>query len=390
MDRYDFNLGSRESGPLNTIAVPLYLSIALDECHVPIVNEGDAVFAGTCVATSSKREIGFLHSPVAGTVDSVSDKTVRIIPTGNETAPKATPPEHPEAMRGWLGEMGLNTGFIRQRGTLIINAVPREPGQGVLTTLMQEHRTILETGLECLKSMVHPSRIILAAAKGTRVIAFSECSVTFVPARHPWGMPPMVIKAVTGEESLAHLPPDSACIVNLEELYAMGRIINSGQPLTHAICQMKDKTVMLPLGTPAEHILSLMHRSASAGDRVIFGGPLTGKAVLNLKQGSDKTSTSVHIIPKSTYPPTSDAACIGCGECSRRCPSRIRPDLVSRAAEFKLYERCEQYGIFACIECGICGFHCPVRRPLLQYIRHAKREIILLEGGCEIQEAPAS
>ena len=40
------------------------------------------------------------------------------------------------------------------------------------------------------------------------------------------------------------------------------------------------------------------------------------------------------------------------------------------------YEKTERYKALDCIECGSCSFICPARRPLLQSIRNAKREII--------------
>ena len=39
------------------------------------------------------------------------------------------------------------------------------------------------------------------------------------------------------------------------------------------------------------------------------------------------------------------------------------------------FDRAEEFNAMDCIECGSCSFICPARRPLVQTIRTAKREI---------------
>jgi electron transport complex protein RnfC len=388
MYRHDFRLGTLEAGPLGTIGVPHQLRIVL-ECHEPLVNQGDEVAADQRIARSTRSGVGDMHSAYAGKIISVHDESITLETGGKEVSERIHPPDDDSALRDWLATMGMNTAHIYPSRLLIINNVPREPGHDTVFPLMNDQRKALENGLDIIKKVVRPAKTVLAAAKGTRVLAFADSTVHFVPARHPYGMAPMVLLSVTGEETVPGGRPSSACIVSLEDLYIVGRMAESGRPFTHTVCQMGNRTVMVPVGTPAEHLLAEGQTKASEGDRVVFGGLLTGTAVSRLEQGTDKNTSAVHVIPEDLFPPTRDASCVGCGECSRRCPSRIRPDLVSRASEFKLYERCEAYGVFSCIECGICGYFCPVRRPLLQYIRHAKHEINLQKGQCEILEAPA-
>lgn len=388
MYRHDFRLGTLEAGPLGTISAPSLLRIAL-ECHEPLVRQGDEVLADQRIARSTRSGVGDMHTSHAGRVSAVHDDLITVETGGEGVSERAHPPAEQAELTGWLARMGMNTAHIYPSRLLIINNVPREPGHDTVFPLMNDQRKALELGLEIIKSVVTPAKTVLAAAKGTRVLAFPDSTVHFVPARHPYGMAPMVLRSVTGEETPPAGRPASACIVSLEDLYIVGRMAESGRPYTHTVCQMGNRTVMVPVGTPADHLLAEGKTRAAEGDRVIFGGLLTGASVSRLEQGTDKATSAVHVIPAGLFPPTRDASCVGCGECSRRCPSRIRPDLVSRASEFKLYERCEAYGVFSCIECGICGYFCPVRRPLLQYIRHAKHEINLQKGQCEILEAPA-
>ena len=86
-----------------------------------------------------------------------------------------------------------------------------------------------------------------------------------------------------------------------------------------------------------------------------------------------------------------DNPCINCGECALHCPARVLPGMISRAAEFSFFDRARGYGLDSCFECGICGYHCPGRRPLLQYIRLAKKELAakdLSKKNPEKAEAP--
>jgi len=61
------------------------------------------------------------------------------------------------------------------------------------------------------------------------------------------------------------------------------------------------------------------------------------------------------------------------------CPARLKPSNLSRYAEFALHERCRAEHIESCLECGLCGYVCIARRPVLQYIRLAKRKLAEME-----------
>ena len=39
------------------------------------------------------------------------------------------------------------------------------------------------------------------------------------------------------------------------------------------------------------------------------------------------------------------------------------------------YDEIEKLGVMNCIECGVCSYTCPAKRPLVQSMRLAKKEI---------------
>jgi electron transport complex protein RnfC len=49
--------------------------------------------------------------------------------------------------------------------------------------------------------------------------------------------------------------------------------------------------------------------------------------------------------------------------------------MLSRYAEFALFEETRPRHIAACVECGLCTYVCPANRPVLQYIRLAKHKL---------------
>ena len=91
--------------------------------------------------------------------------------------------------------------------------------------------------------------------------------------------------------------------------------------------------------------------------------PITNDTDALFIQGSDE------IIEFSNTP------CLNCGKCVKACPYNLQVNLLSRYSEFSLFEKCEELDIDFCIECGLCAYVCSARRPLVQFIQFARKEI---------------
>ncbi|MBQ4125129.1 MAG: electron transporter RnfC, partial [Desulfovibrio sp.] len=112
------------------------------------------------------------------------------------------------------------------------------------------------------------------------------------------------------------------------------------------------------------------------GDTVVRGGPLRGESLDKLDRSITKGASGLFIVESGTIPPMEGhSPCVACGSCSAICPARLRPDMLSRYAEFGLHDRCYDEYITSCLECGLCGYVCIARRPVLQYIRLAKEKL---------------
>ena len=378
MSNFNFSLQSGETGPLLTASRPDRLRLPMGGM-TPVLAVGDQVLCGTKVAVANDPDRGDLHAPMAGTIREVEPLSMLIEVDGQgKTEPTAPCAEGGDILRCWLKSMGVNVGALYKAPTLIVNAVPPEPGISVYEPLLRDYRKTLELGLETVQKVVEPTKMFLVAAKGNRVNAFANCTVVHVPPVYPNGLDPLVYKAVLGQEILPGSHPENATILSVKDLYFIGRVMETGRPLTETAMTIGTENQLVRIGTPVGFLARKAGAHPQPCDRVILGGALRGQAAVNLEQGVDKKAYGLLVLRKDASLEPSDNFCLGCGTCERHCPARIMPGMISRCAEFKQFTRAEKFHIHSCIECGLCGYWCTAQRPLLQYIRLAKYELALL------------
>lgn len=66
-------------------------------------------------------------------------------------------------------------------------------------------------------------------------------------------------------------------------------------------------------------------------------------------------------------------ACIRCGACVDACPMGLEPYLLSTFGRLRRWDDARANDVADCLECGACSYSCPSNRPLLEYIRIAKK-----------------
>lgn len=385
MPNADFQLTLEPNGPLQDGPQPSRVSFPLER-YEPAVATGDEVTKGSLIARAKIAGAGALHSPIAGTVTEIrglSEFSLVIEAGENEVAgpePRDLSQKSPADLRVELAELGIDIRPLKSARTLIVNAMPPEPGITVYGQLLRDYRSDVAHGLETAKRITTPAHVILAGAD-VDVSALGNCTVKHLKPVYPNGLDPMIGKAVTGSESLADV-----ATVSILELYLIGRTMETGLPCTETLLTVGNTNMLAAIGTPVGDLLSQAGIQPKERDRIIIGGPLRGKAAFELGEGIMKDSLAVFPVPHGMYPPTADNPCLNCGECTLNCPARIMPNLISRAAEFSFFDRARGYGVDHCFECGICGYHCPGRRPLLQYIRLAKKELIELDAKRALKE----
>lgn len=385
MTTYNFSLLTGETGPLvrgsdsDKLQIPAHT-------HTALFKKGDEVLAGTKIATADRPGDGDLHAPLAGIIQSVNPDAILMNVTGEERIEPEKAPSDGVGLKEWLRELGINVSAFGHAPTLIINAVPPEPGISIYEPLLRDYRQVVEMGLEALQRIVTPAKMYLVAAKGNQTNAFPNCTVLHVKPTYPNGIDQLVIKAVTGKEVILGAKPEDCVIVSVRDLFTIGRVMETGRPATETVLTLGNQNHLIKIGTPIGFIVQEAGATVHPGDKVVLGGMMRGVAALNLQQGIDKQSTGLHIMRSNEGLKPTDNFCLGCGECETHCPARIMPGMISRCAEFKHFDRAEDFHIHSCMECGICGYWCKAQRPLLQYIRLAKYELAVLRTSTNTLE----
>lgn len=374
------------------VRLPLNGQVALKH-----IKKRSRVAKGTPLSENSNPERGDLHAPFDAIVKEVTSTFIEMeyspLPLAS-SQPKAA--EQPAAEDGkpavknaetlpepvlpiplngletkelhaTLKCLGISTeNFTKPCEIFIINGLNPEPGMLYTQELLAGHMPVLEAGFNLLRRLITPQRFVLALPEGSNASLEGAASFHVKPV-YPISLRKPLIRAITGKEKEEHVG-----FVRLHELFKLGLVAESGLPLTRTIITVLGKNYIAPLGTTLETFFELAGVPYEEGDSVVMGGAMRGQAMSSLHRGIGKSDEAVQLFKKNSMPKLEDNPCIGCGACVDACPVRLRPNMLSRYAEFRQYEGCRKEHLEICIECGMCGYVCPACRPMQQYFRMAK------------------
>lgn len=372
MLKIHYSLKSDLQGGITEIPAPTELSVQVRNLVLKTAKRKKVV-RGQIIAEHPSKFGGAYHAGASGTVGVVDYHHLTIKCDGKDEAVEpvdvgALAPGK-ELLRG-LQELGIDVAvFSSPVETLVINGLNPEPGVSVAEQLLADEKPTLEAGLQLACSLVSAKHVVLAVADKNEYELAGATSKT-VKAKYPHSIDALVAKSITGKEFSS-----SARVLSVMDLYALGFVAKTGLPLTETVMTIGGRNYRVPLGTTIRHILQSLEMNVSTGDIVVLGGPFRGEAIYSLDEGVKKGDYALFDISSSAFPAVEDAPCINCGECVLNCPARILPNLISRYAEFEMFEMAEKHGLNSCFECGLCAFSCTARRPLLQYIRFAKTQL---------------
>ena len=202
--------------------------------------------------------------------------------------------------------------------------------------------------------------------------------------KYPQGGERQLIYATTGRAiNSKMLPADAACIVdNVETLVAINRAVKEGKPVMDRIFTVTGDAVANPgnfeycIGMSYAEILEEAGGFKENPEKMISGGPMMGFAVFSLEIPTTKTSSSLLCLKKDDVSASEVTACINCGRCVSVCPEQIVPSRLAKMSQFHDSESFEKWNGMECIECGSCSYICPAKRPLAQYIKTMKKQIL--------------
>jgi electron transport complex protein RnfC len=180
--------------------------------------------------------------------------------------------------------------------------------------------------------------------------------------------------------------------IRAEAVAAIATAFSSGRVPVEKTVTVLDKNgartlVSARIGTPIGRILETLGITLNDRDRIIIGGPMTGRAAYSVDHPVEPDTDAIFVQDRGDIVLTSDYPCINCGECVRICPANIQVPMLERFLEAGQYqEGADLYDLYSCVECGLCSFVCPSRIPILQYIKLAKYELERATAAEEVNE----
>ena len=386
------------TGSLQDVPAPSAVRIPIQKKHKAAVKKKQIVGRGQVIAenpSKSAYNLGFVHASIDGMVEDILPDAIVIgpmpAPKEGEEAPVAARPEPCAELDGLAGEdlcrklleLGVDTSGFHATRTLIINGLNPEPGVIVSEQLVKDAQDTLKAGLQLLERALKPGTVKLVVASGKQ-ISLHGCTTVNASDAYPATIDPLVVFAATGAER-----PDNVDIISIADLYRIGRVAETRLPVTEAVVSVAGKVFRVPAGTPVQALLDAAGAPHGTDNKIALGGPMRGQAIFDLAAGIPKTCTAVTLVPEGLCPQVQPNPCINCGECVLVCPARIQPGMLSRYAEFNMFDSARSQHVAACLECGMCTFVCPANRPVMQYLLLAKGQLAAQDemvSTCRLQD----
>ena len=413
--------------PLPTQAV-FPLSQHIGAPAKPVVGKGDRVKVGTLLAEAGGFVSAPIYSSVSGTVvkiDTIVDATgyrkpaIFIKVEGDEweegidrSDQLETLDAHPELTPEEIVERAKQAGITGMGGAgfpthvklcppptakaecVIINAVECEPYITSDYRLMMEHADEIVVGLQLLMKAAKvergyigieenkPKAIDLLAEKTS---GLAGIEVVPLKMKYPQGGEKQLVDAVIGRQVPAPpaIPVNVGAIVqNVGTAFAVYQAVMKRKPLFERYTTVSGKELknsanfLVRMGTPMSLLIDLCGGMPEGDNKVLAGGPMMGRALMNTEVPICKGTNAVTILSGKDAVRQEAQPCIRCAKCVSACPMGLEPYLLSKLSDHQLYDRAEELDITSCISCGSCQFTCPSHRPLLDQIALGKAAVM--------------
>lgn len=389
------------------------------------VAKGDKVLVGQLIAEAGGFMSANIHAPVSGTVTAVDAQPngqglrqpmITIKREGDEWMPEIdrsetlvgkcdlSPKEIIDKIKA-AGIVGMGGATFpthvklmipdgKKAEALIINGVECEP------FLTSDYRTMLERG----ERLIAGTRILMKAVGVEKAFigvennkpdaiahlrsllgSDSGISVVALKTRYPQGGEKQLIAAVTGRQvpPPPALPIDVGAVVcNASTAVAVYEAVQKNKPLIERVVTVTGKSLKEPknlltrMGTPVELLIAKCGGLPEGDVRVLNGGPMMGRALVNLAMPVMKGCSGIVVMSGKEVLRGEESACIKCAKCVSACPMGLEPYLISKLTRKRAWDDAESNDITSCIECGCCQFTCPANIPLLDHIRLGKQTVM--------------
>ncbi|MBP1676911.1 MAG: electron transport complex, protein RnfC [Bacteroidetes bacterium] len=365
------NVHSSVSGKVNKIDVQLDAS-GYKRPAVFIDVEGDEWEETIDRSTELKRDCNLTKEEILAKI-----KDAGIVGLGGATFPahvKLSPPPGKKA------------------DILIINAVECEP------YLTCDHQLMLEKGDEILVGIT----IIMKALGVTKAVIGVEnnkkdavahlsklaanypgVEVQALKVQYPQGGEKQLIDAVIRRQvPSGRIPIEVGAVVqNVATTYAIYEAVQKNKPMVERVMTITGKDAPNPgnylvrLGIYLSHVVDMAGGVPAGTGKIVGGGPMMGRSLMNLNVPMAKGSSGVLFIKDEESVRKPIQNCIRCAKCVTVCPMGLEPFLLMNQSERNMWPEMETNRTMDCIECGSCSYTCPSNRPLLDYIRYGKSTV---------------
>jgi len=268
--------------------------------------------------------------------------------------------------------------------TIIISGLDQDLLVATNQLIVRHEAENMAQGIEYLKKITGVSRVIFAVPPYLRPEAEkSGVEVKVIEPLYPNAIPSLLIKEIMGITVPASNSREDLDVglISAEGVIALGRaFVEEKIPITKVLTVIDNENravgVRARIGTPVHHILESLNISVTEGDRLVLGGPMSGRGIYSEEMPIHRDTDAIMVQDKGQVIPASSDPCINCGECVRACPARLPVNMLIRLLENGLYEEAAQeYDLLSCVECGLCSYVCMMRIPIFHYIMLGKHEL---------------
>ncbi len=407
--------------PIEILPAPETLVVSMDQQTgapaAPVVAKGDTVKVGQVIGETSHGISAPIHSPVSGKVTAVEP---RLHPCGSsrmavviendgrdEWVERENHNDPVQLDRNTILQKIKDAGIVGMGGGGFPAAVKLSPPKNAVIDylilngsecepyLTADHRVMVEyaddviLGAKLMAKVCGARKIIIAVEdnKPDAITALQEragaIEIVPVATKYPQGGEKQLIKAVTGREVPSRgLPFQAGTIVhNVSTALAVTRAVRDGEPSIMRVVTVtggvvnEPKNFLARIGTPFEYLFEAAGGFKEEPGKILVGGPMMGVTQISLDTPVVKTVTGLVALSKDDSSLPESIPCIKCARCVDVCPAYLMPLRLEAFGMNEMWDEAAEYGAMDCIECGCCSYICPSKRPLLQYIRLAKREI---------------
>lgn len=212
---------------------------------------------------------------------------------------------------------------------------------------------------------------------------FNDVEVSVLKTKYPQGDQRRLIDSILKMKmpSSVRSTTQGVQVINSSTAASVYEAVVEGKPLYEKVVTVTGSSINRPsnllvrVGTPINEILEFCGGVKEDVGKVIIGGPMMGESQFRTDLPTIKAVGGILVLNKEEAKPPVVTPCIKCGKCVDVCPIGLMPLYIQLNVLHNRFEEARDLYIMDCIECGSCSYVCPSKRPLIEAIRHGKREL---------------